>query len=119
MMQVNLFILQKYPKMCAHFYCGNSSNKHFWIPHSPKYKSSMQNTDCQTFYVNWTSVPCALRQTGLRTERRGNISISYIFYELDEYEYIVMKLYCIYCEFKFSIIFHLIHYYYMDNGSVH
>ena len=36
----------------------NSSENLFWIPHSPKYKPSMQNSDCQTFYVNLTSGPC-------------------------------------------------------------
>ena len=43
--------------MCAHFYCGNSSDNLFWIPHSPKYKPSMQNLDCQSLYVNRTSGP--------------------------------------------------------------
>ena len=44
--------------MCAHFYCGNSSDNPFWIPHSPKYKPSMENPEWETFYVNRISGPC-------------------------------------------------------------
>ena len=47
--------------MCAHFYCGNSSDNLFWIPHSPKYKPSMQNPEWEIFCVNRTSGPCDMR----------------------------------------------------------
>ena len=37
--------------MCAHFYCGNSSDNVFWITHSPKYKPSMQNPEWEIYYT--------------------------------------------------------------------
>ena len=52
------YILQNYSKMCAHFYCGKSSDNVFWTPHSLKYKPSVQNPECKTFYVNQSSGPC-------------------------------------------------------------
>ena len=41
MLYINHYILQKYLKMCAHFYCGNSSDNLFWIPHTHCGKNSI------------------------------------------------------------------------------
>ena len=40
------------------FYCGESSYNLFWTCHDQKHMASMQNPDCKTFYVNWTSGSC-------------------------------------------------------------
>ena len=52
------YILQKYPKTCGHFCCGQSSDNIFWTPHNLKYMAHMQNPDCKTFYVSRNSSSC-------------------------------------------------------------
>ena len=42
----------------AHFYCGNSSDNLFWSHWDLKNMPSMQNSEWETFYVNWTPGPC-------------------------------------------------------------
>ena len=61
------YILQKYPKTCGHFCCGQSSDNIFWTPHNLKYMAHMQNPDCKTFYVSRTSSPCDIGQSQPRT----------------------------------------------------
>ena len=42
------YILQKYSKMCAHFYCGQTSDNFFWTPCDLNYMYNLQNLECQT-----------------------------------------------------------------------
>ena len=56
------YILQKCPKTCGHFCCGQSSDNIFWTPHNLKYMAHMQNPDCKTFYVSRSSSSCDHRK---------------------------------------------------------
>ena len=58
MLYIIQYILKKYSKLCAHFYCGKSSDNIFWTPHKLKYMPNMQNSEWEIFYVNRSSGPC-------------------------------------------------------------
>ena len=61
------------------FYCGKSSDKLFWTHHSLKYKPSVQNPECKTFYVNQSSGPCdntKIQRNSRQIEFAKNIATS-------------------------------------------
>ena len=59
MLYIIQYIIKKYSKLCAHFYCGKSSDNIFWTPHKLKYMPNLQNSEWEIFYVNRISGPCA------------------------------------------------------------
>ena len=66
-MKINLIQCPRGPGFDPHlgifhgsFCCGQSSDNLFWTHHSLKCKSSIQNPECKTYYVNLSSGPCAL-----------------------------------------------------------
>ena len=50
------------------FCCGQSSDNLFWTHHSLKCKSSIQNPECKTYYVNLSSGPCDIPNSNTDTD---------------------------------------------------